>query len=53
MELALRTGDPESALQQLVLLRARSLGAASNASDDLQHRAEVALTAMTGGTHGE
>jgi hypothetical protein len=53
MELALRTGDPESALGQLVPLRAASLDAAGGASDDLQRRAEAALAGMTGQARGE
>ncbi len=53
MELALRTGDPESALEQLVPLRAAALGAAGGASDDLQTRAEAALAEMMGRTRGE
>lgn len=48
MELALRTGDPESALEQLVPLRAASLGAAGRASDALQDRAEATLAGMNG-----
>ena len=48
MELVLRTGDPESALEQLVPLRAGSLGAAGRASDDLQHRAGATLAGMNG-----
>jgi hypothetical protein len=53
MELALPTGDPESALEQLVPLRAASLGAAGGASDDLQRRAEATLAEMTGQARGE
>jgi tetratricopeptide (TPR) repeat protein len=40
VELALRTGDPESALEQLVPLRAASLVASGDAPDDLQARAQ-------------
>jgi hypothetical protein len=43
VELALRAGDPESALEQLVPLRAASLAATGSAFDDLQRRAEAAL----------
>jgi len=35
MELALRTGDPESALEQFVALRATSLAATGDTPDDL------------------
>jgi tetratricopeptide (TPR) repeat protein len=42
-ELALRTGDPEGALEQLVPLRLASLTATGNVSDDLQMRAERTL----------
>jgi tetratricopeptide (TPR) repeat protein len=52
-ELALRTGDPESALEQLVPLRAGSLGAAGGASDALQARAETVLAEMTGQARGQ
>ncbi len=48
MELALRTGDPESALEQLVALRATSLAATGDTPDDLQARAHRALACMTG-----
>jgi tetratricopeptide (TPR) repeat protein len=47
-ELALRTGDPESALEQLVPRRAASLGAAGRTYDDLQDLAEAALAGMNG-----
>jgi hypothetical protein len=47
--LALRTGDPEQALEQLVPLRSASLAAAGATSDDLQARAEQTLA----GTPGE
>ena len=40
MELALRTGDPEQALEQLVPLRSASLVATGATPDDLQTRAE-------------
>ena len=53
MELALRTGDPESALEQLVPLRAGSLGAAGGGSDGLQRRAEAVLAGRTGRARGE
>ena len=43
VELALRTGDPESALEQLIPLRAASLAATGGACDGLQRRAETAL----------
>lgn len=39
MELALRTGDPESALEQLIPLRAGCLSSLGRAPDDLQVRA--------------
>jgi hypothetical protein len=39
MELALRTGDPESVLEQLIPLRAASLSAVGGTSDALQRRA--------------
>ena len=39
MELALRTGDAESALEQLVPLRARCLSALGHEPDDIQARA--------------
>lgn len=42
MELALRTGDAESALEQLVPLRASCLSALGREPDDLQARAGVA-----------
>jgi hypothetical protein len=44
MELALRTGDPEQALEQLVSQRSASLAASGATPDDLQVRAEQALT---------
>jgi len=53
MELALRAGDPESALEQLVALRATSLAATGDAPDDLQARAQQALARMTGDTRGQ
>jgi tetratricopeptide (TPR) repeat protein len=40
MEVAVRTGDPEGALEQLVPLRASCLAALNHAVDDLQTRAE-------------
>lgn len=43
IDLALRTGDPESALEQLVPLRAAALSAVGQAPDDVQARAEHAL----------
>ena len=46
-ELALRTGDSEEALEQLVALRAASLAAAGATSDDLQVRAERTLAGTT------
>jgi hypothetical protein len=46
MELALRTGDPESALEQLVPLRDSSLSALGRDADDLQERAARALAAQ-------
>jgi tetratricopeptide (TPR) repeat protein len=39
MDLALRTGDPESALEQLRPLRESCLSALGRPSDDIQHRA--------------
>jgi tetratricopeptide (TPR) repeat protein len=42
MELALRTGDPESALEQLCPLRASCLSALGRKPDDLQARAGLA-----------
>ncbi len=53
MELALRTGDPECALEQLVGLRATSLAATGDTPDDLQARAQSALARMTGDTRGQ
>lgn len=52
-ELALRTGDPESALEQLVPLRAENLGATGGESDALQTRAEATLAKMTGQSRGQ
>src|SRR5262249_36841229 len=46
MELALRTGDPESALDQLVALRDSSLSGLGRDADDLQDRASGALAAQ-------
>jgi tetratricopeptide (TPR) repeat protein len=46
MELALRTGDPESALEQLVPLRDSCLSALGHDADDLQDRASQALAAQ-------
>jgi hypothetical protein len=43
IDLALRTGDPESALEQLVPLRAAALSAAGQVPDDIQVRAGHAL----------
>ena len=43
-ELAVRTGDPEQALEQLVPLRSTSLAATGNAPDDLQLQAERTKT---------
>ena len=40
MELALRTSDPESALEQLIPLRAGCLATLGHEPDDLQNRAE-------------
>jgi hypothetical protein len=40
LELALRTGDPESALEQLRPLRASCLSALGRSSDEIQQRAE-------------
>lgn len=48
VELVLRAGDPESALEQLVPLRAASLAATSSAFDDLQRRADTALAQAKG-----
>jgi hypothetical protein len=48
MELALRTGDPEQALEQLVPLRSASLAAVGATPDDLQVRAEQALAGTSG-----
>jgi hypothetical protein len=42
MELALRTGDPESALEQLYPLRASCLSALGHKPDDLPARAGLA-----------
>jgi tetratricopeptide (TPR) repeat protein len=53
MDLAVRTGDPESALEQLLPLRAASLDAAGGASDDRQDRAEAALADRMGQVRGE
>jgi hypothetical protein len=53
MELALRTGDPESTLEQLVALRATSLAATGDTPDDLQARAQQALARLTGDTRGQ
>ena len=39
LELALRTGDPESALEQLRPLRASCLSALGRPSDEIQQRA--------------
>jgi tetratricopeptide (TPR) repeat protein len=46
MELALRTGDPESALEQLLPLRGSCLSALGHEPDDLQTRAASAYAAM-------
>jgi len=48
LELALRTGDPEQALEQLVPLRSASLAAVGATPDDLQVRAEQALAGTSG-----
>ncbi len=48
IDLALRTGDAESALEQLVPLRARCLSALGREPDDVQLRA--ALTRAEQGT---
>jgi tetratricopeptide (TPR) repeat protein len=48
MELALRTGDPERALGQLVPLRSASLAATCATPDDLQMRAGRTLAGTTG-----
>jgi hypothetical protein len=56
IDLALRTDDPESALEQLVPLRAAALSAAGQAPDDIQVHAGHALAQQatpgptTGGT---
>ena len=39
LELALRTGDPQSALEQLRPLRASCLSALGRSSDEIQERA--------------
>ncbi|HET6186135.1 MAG TPA: hypothetical protein VFE59_03960 [Trebonia sp.] len=44
LELALRTGDPESALGQLRLLRASCLSALGRPSDEIQERAAQGRT---------
>jgi tetratricopeptide (TPR) repeat protein len=48
MELALRTGDPEQALEQLVPLRSTSLAATGATPDDLQTRAKQTLAGTSG-----
>jgi hypothetical protein len=48
MELALRTGDPEQALEQLVALRSTSLATTGATPDDLQTRAAQALAGTSG-----
>ena len=54
-ELAVRTVDPNSALEQLVPLRAAALAALQRSPDELQARAEVALAqqATPGARPGE
>jgi tetratricopeptide (TPR) repeat protein len=49
MELALRTGDPESALEQLVPLRGSCLSALGHQPDDLQARAALAQEKVSAG----
>lgn len=53
MELALRTGDPEQALEQLVPLRSASLAAVGATPDDLQVRAKQALAGTSGEVSSE
>ena len=55
VDLALRTGDPESALEQLVPLRAAALAVTGQAPDDSQVRAGHALArqATSGPATGE
>jgi tetratricopeptide (TPR) repeat protein len=53
MELALRTGDPEQALEQLVPLRSASLAVVGTTPDDLQARAERTLAGTPGAVSSE
>ena len=48
LELALRTGDPESALEQLRPLRASCLSALGRPSDEIQERAAQGEQGNTG-----
>ena len=48
LELALRTGDPESALEQLRPLRASCLSALARPSDEIQERAAQGEQGNTG-----
>jgi hypothetical protein len=48
LELALRTGDPESALEQLRPLRASCLSALERPSDEVQQRTAQANRGNTG-----
>jgi hypothetical protein len=48
LELALRTGDPESAVEQLRPLRASCLSALGRPSDDIQERAAQGEQGETG-----
>ncbi len=48
LELALRTGDPESAVEQLRPLRASCLSALGRTSDDIQERAAQGEQGNTG-----
>jgi hypothetical protein len=48
LELALRTGDPESAVEQLRPLRASCLSALGRPSDDIQERAAQGEQGNTG-----
>jgi hypothetical protein len=49
LELALRTGDPEPALEQLRPLRASCLSALGRPSDEIQERAAQGEQGNTGG----
>jgi hypothetical protein len=53
VKLVLQAGDPDSALEQLVPLRAASRGSTGGAPDAPRCRAEAALAGMTGHARGE